>query len=67
MAWGLDVVVLVFPVMAETAVKEPLVASRAAIRLLKQQMAKDPIFEAVSSRPEKLFAATMGTTGAFIL
>jgi len=61
------VVVLVFPVMAETAVKEPLVASRAAIRLLKQQMTKDPIFEAVSSRSEKLFAATMGTTGAFIL
>ena len=59
-------VMLAFPVMAETGVKEPLVASRAAIRLLKQHMAKNPIFEAASSRTEELFAATIGTTRAFI-
>jgi hypothetical protein len=65
-AWGLDMVMLVFPVMAETGVKEPFVASRAAIRLLKQHMAKNPIFEADSSRMEELFAATIGTTRASI-
>jgi len=58
-------VMLAFPVMAETGVKEPLVASRAAIRLLKQHMT-NPIFEAASSRTEELFAATIGTTSAFI-
>jgi len=63
-ASGLDTVVLVFCVMAETGVKGPPIAIRAAIRLLKQQMAKDPIFEAFSSRSEELFAATIGTTWA---
>jgi hypothetical protein len=41
--------VLVFPVMmAVSGVKEPLIAGRAAIGVLKQQMVKEPIFEAVS-------------------
>ena len=59
-------VMLAFPVMAQTRMKEPLVANRAAIRLLKQHMAKNPISEAASSRTEELFAATIGTTRAFI-
>jgi hypothetical protein len=57
---------LAFPVMTETGMKEPLVASRATIRFLKQHMAKNPIFEAASSRMEELFAATIGTTRSFI-
>jgi len=59
-------VVLVFPVMAETGAKKTLVASRAAIRLLKQHMAKNPIFDAASSRSEELLATTIGTTTSFI-
>jgi hypothetical protein len=44
------VVVLVFPVrMAVAGAKEPLIAVRAAIRVLKQHMVKEPIFEAASS------------------
>ena len=54
---------LVFPVMmAVSGVKEPLIAGRAAIGVLKQHMAQEPIFDADSSRTEELFAATMGTT-----
>jgi len=54
--------VLVFPgMMAVSGVKEPLIAGRTAIGVLKQQMVKEPIFEAVSSRSEELFAATIGT------
>jgi hypothetical protein len=57
------VVVLVFPVMMAVAgAKEPPIADRAAIRVLKQHMVKEPVFEAASSRPEKLFAAAIGTT-----
>ena len=56
-------VVLVFPVaMAEAGVKEPPIAGRAAIRVLKQHMVKEPVFEAASSRPVELFAAAIGTT-----
>ncbi len=56
--------VLVFPVMMAVAgAKEPPVAVRAAIRVLKQHMVKEPIFEAASSRSEELFAAAIGTTG----
>ena len=55
--------VLVFSVvMAEAGVKEPPIASRAAIRILRQHMVKEPIFEAASSRTEELFAAAIGTT-----
>jgi hypothetical protein len=42
--------VLVFPaMMAVSGVKEPLIADRAAIGVLEQQMVKEPISEAVSS------------------
>jgi hypothetical protein len=58
--------VLVFPVMlAVSGVKEPLIAGRAAIGVLKQQMVKEPIFEAVSSRSEEFFAAAIGTPSGF--
>jgi hypothetical protein len=59
----LVVVALVFSMMmAEAGVKEPPIAGRAAIRVLKQHMVKEPIFEAASSRSEELFAAAIGTT-----
>jgi len=51
--------VLMMPV-AEA--KEPPIAGRAAIRLLKQHMAKEPIPDTDSSRTEELFATAMGTT-----
>lgn len=57
---------LAFSVMAETGMKETLVASRAAIRLLKQHMAMNPIFEAASFGAEEFFASTIGTTRVFI-
>jgi hypothetical protein len=41
--------------------KEPFIAGRAAIRVLKQHMVKEPIYEAVSSRSVELFAAARGT------
>jgi hypothetical protein len=54
--------VLAFPAMvAVSGVKEPLIAVRAAIGVLRQQEVKEPIFEAVSSRSEELFAAAIGT------
>jgi hypothetical protein len=57
------VVVLVFPgMMAVAGAKEPPIAVRAAIRVLKQHMVKEPIFEAASFRSEELFAAAIGTT-----
>jgi hypothetical protein len=60
--------VLVFPVMMAVAgVKEPLIAVRAAIGVLKQQMVKEPVFESVSSRSEELFAAAIGTPIGFIV
>ena len=56
-------VLLVFPVMvAVSRAKEPRIAVRAAIRVLKQHMVKEPTFEAASFRPEELFAAAIGTT-----
>jgi hypothetical protein len=60
---GLDVVVQLFLVMMAVAgAKEPPIAGHAAIRVLKQHMAKKPIFDANSSRTEELFAAAMRTT-----
>jgi hypothetical protein len=60
--------VLVFPVMMAVAgVKEPLIAGRAAIGVLKQQMVKEPIFESVSSRSVELFAAAIGAPIGFIV
>jgi len=59
----LDVVVLMFSVMMAVAgLKEPQIAGRATIRVLKQHMVKEPIFEAASSRSKELFAAAIGTT-----
>ena len=55
-------VVLLFAVMmAVNGAKEPPVASRAAIRILEQHMAKKPIFKAASSRSVELLAAAIGT------
>jgi hypothetical protein len=48
--------------MAVAGAKEATIAGRAAIRVLKQHMAPEPIFDADSSRTEELFAAAMGTT-----
>jgi hypothetical protein len=57
------VAVLVFSMMmAVVGAKESLIAGRAAIRVLKKDMVKEPIFEAASSRSEELFAAAIGTT-----
>jgi hypothetical protein len=57
------VVVLVFSVITIVAgAKEPRIAGRAAIRVLKQHIVKEPIFEAASSRSEELFTAAIGTT-----
>ncbi len=56
-------VVLVFSVMmAVVGAKESQIAGRAAIRVLKKHMVKEPIFKAASSRSEELFAAAIGTT-----
>ncbi len=59
----LDMVVLMFCVMMAVAgAKEPQIAGRAAIRVLKQHMVKEPIFEPASSRSKELFTAAIGTT-----
>src|SRR5258708_32893984 len=59
----LDMVVPMFCVMMAVAgAKEPQIAGLAAIRVLKQHMVKEPIFEAASSRSKELFAAAIGTT-----
>jgi hypothetical protein len=57
------VVLQLFSVMMTVAgEKEPPIAGRATIWVLKQYMVKQPIFEAASSRTEELFATAMGTT-----
>ena len=60
--FGLAAVMEFTVTMAVAGEKEPPIAHRAAIRVLKQDMAKEPIFDAASSGTEELFAATMGTT-----
>jgi len=55
------VVQLVPAMMAVVGPKEPPIAVRTAIRVLKQQMVKEPIFEAASSRTEEFPATAMGT------
>jgi hypothetical protein len=55
------VVQLVPAMMAVAGTKEPPIAVRAAIRVLKQHMVKEPIFEAASSRTEEFPATAMGT------
>lgn len=42
--------------------KESQIAGRAAIRVLKKHIVKEPIFEPASSRTAELFAATIRTT-----
>jgi hypothetical protein len=65
---GPNLMVLVFPVMMAVAgVKEPRIAGRAAIGVLKQQIVKEPVFEAVSSRSEESFAATIGAPRGLIV
>jgi hypothetical protein len=61
------VVQLLPAMMAVVGAKKPPIAVRAAIRILKQRMVKEPIFEAASSRTEELFAAAIGTTRDFRL
>jgi hypothetical protein len=56
------VVQLVPAMKAVVGAKEPPIAVSAAIRVLKQHMVKEPIFEAASFRSEELFAAAIGTT-----
>jgi hypothetical protein len=61
--YGLDVVVHLFPVLMTVAgAKEPPIACRAAIGVLKQHVVNEPIFEAASSRTKELFATAMRTT-----
>jgi hypothetical protein len=60
---SLRVVPHVIPMMIAVAgVKEPPIAGGTAVRVLKQHIVKEPIFEAASPRTEELFATTMGTT-----
>jgi hypothetical protein len=60
--FGLSVAVqLFFVMMAVAEAKEPPIAGRAAIRVLKQHIPMEPIFDAASSRTEKLFATAMRT------
>ena len=58
------VVVMEFTVMsmAMAGKKEPPITDRTAIRIFKQNLAKEPLFDAFFSRTEELFAAAMGTT-----
>src|SRR5258707_99852 len=57
------VVQLFLVMMAMTEAKEPLIAGRAAIRVLKHHKVAKPIFDAGSFRTEKLFATAIGTAG----
>jgi hypothetical protein len=51
------------PAMMEVAgAKEPPIAGRAAIGILKQRMVKEPIFEAASSRTGKFRVSAMRTS-----
>jgi hypothetical protein len=53
---------LVPAMMAVVGAKKPPIAVRASIRVLKQHMVKEPIFEAASSRTEEYPATAMWTT-----
>jgi hypothetical protein len=53
---------LVTAIMEVVGAKELPITVRAAIRVLKQHMVKEPILEAVSSGTEELSATAMGTT-----
>jgi hypothetical protein len=55
------VVQLVPAMMAVVGAKKPSIAVRTSIRVLKQHMVKEPIFETVSFRTEEYPATAMGT------
>jgi hypothetical protein len=57
------VVKLVLAKMVVTRAKEPPIASRTAIRVLKHHKVTEPIGDALSSRSEELFATAMWTAG----
>ncbi len=60
----LGVVVQLFLVMmAVASAKEPLIAGRAAIRVLKHHKVAEPIFDAASFRTKELFATAIRATG----
>jgi hypothetical protein len=61
------VVQFLFVMVAVSRAKEPLIAGRAAIRILKQQKVTEPIFDATPSRSEELFATAIGTTRGLIV
>ena len=56
------VVRLFLVMMAVASAKEPLIAGRAAIRVLKHHKVAEPIFDAASFRTKELFTAAIGTT-----
>ena len=58
------VVQVLFVMMAVSGAKEPPIAGRASIRVLKQQKVTEPIFDAAPSRTEELFATAIGTARA---
>jgi len=61
---GSDVVMQLFLVMmAVASAKEPLIAGRAAIRVLKHHKVAEPIFDAASFRTKELFATAIRATG----
>ena len=49
--------------MAVASAKEPLIAGRAAIRVLKHHKMAEPIFDAASFRTKEFFATTIRATG----
>jgi hypothetical protein len=51
--------------MAVTGAKEPPIANRTAIRVLRKQNVTEPIFGAGSSGTGKLFATAIGASGRF--
>jgi hypothetical protein len=57
------VVQLFLVMMAVASAKEPLIAGRAAIRVLKHHKVAEPIFDAASFRTKELFATAIWATG----
>jgi hypothetical protein len=57
------VVQLFLVMMAVASAKEPLIAGRAAIRVLKHHKMAEPIFDAASFRTKEFFATTIRATG----
>jgi len=53
--------------MTVAGTKEATIAGRAAIRVLKQHMAQEPIFDAASFRTKELFATAIRATGGLSL